>query len=617
MGGSKIPVEITERNIPSVMKSAPNWIVWKLEGKTDTFKGTKIPYSIKNPYKKASSTNPVTWGSFADSIALAKLHDMSGIGYVFTEEQGIVAIDIDGCIVNGIPTEIGKDILDLFLNKTYIETSQSGTGYHILTKGKLKITSFKAIEVYTSGRYFAITSNVVGGCTDINPAQDELDILCDRYTREITPQPIVWDHPTPTKKTTNFVDDLNLRVQDIGYPGNAKQSGVNEIRGSHPFHGSTTGLNYAINTSKNVWICRRDGHNSGGGPLELFAVREGIIKCEDARAGCLEGKWKEVIKALKRCGYDVPDKEKPHKVEPVQPVEAPVAETNYGKELVQSGKFLELLEKQFGKIWCGDQHINLWLIHAFANGFVSNSDEGLHFYVAGASGLGKSESVKHSLSLLPKTHIISGSFSRKGLLYLAEQMNPGSIVLMDDHVFDEDEAGIYRAMLAGWREASVYYTVDKGSKPIHYKERITQVTTSADGLASVSSEGQNESRFSCMEIQRTSEQMKRIFDFIRDDHEPLSKEEEELRNDAWKYITSKRWEIEIPFIKKIVVSDGSIYKIREFKKFLCVIRASALLHGRTITTEEDFDADSKTLDLFTSDARQRNRRINKERKRGF
>jgi uncharacterized protein (UPF0305 family) len=32
--------------------------MWKLEGRTNSLKGTKIPYSIKNPYKRASTTNP-------------------------------------------------------------------------------------------------------------------------------------------------------------------------------------------------------------------------------------------------------------------------------------------------------------------------------------------------------------------------------------------------------------------------------------------------------------------------------------------------------------------------------------------------------------------------------
>ena len=58
-----------------------------------------------------------------------------------------------------------------------------------------------------------------------------------------------------------------------------------EIRGSHPLHGSKSGKNFAVNTSKNCWHCFR--HKSGGGPLEWIAVMKGIISCSEARPGCL------------------------------------------------------------------------------------------------------------------------------------------------------------------------------------------------------------------------------------------------------------------------------------------------------------------------------------------
>jgi len=343
---------------------------------------------------------------------------------------------------------------------------------------------------------------------------------------------------------------------------------------------------------------REAGRNEWGGILNGTGTKDEIITAEMKR---LEAKVIEQQKNLHRDPDGRPTVEpvfdwiNPGKATPAE-LESQAAAMEQaadrireaGKSLVLSGKFIEDLENQFQKIWCGDGHILQWIIHAFAAGFVTNNDEGLHLYVAGASGLGKSESVKHALSLLPKEYVISGSFSRKGLLYLAEKMMPCSIVLMDDHTYDEDEAGIYRAMLAGWREPTTYYTVDRASKEVHIKQRITQITTSADGLSNVSSEGQNESRFSTIEIQRTGEQLKAILDFIRTEHEPISKDENERRLAAWQFIIDNPRDIEIPFSKEITVSDESLSKFREFKKFLCLIRASALLHGRTIATQADF-----------------------------
>lgn len=55
----------------------------------------------------------------------------------------------------------------------------------------------------------------------------------------------------------------------------------------HPVHGATNGGNLNINVEKNLWHCFRC--DSGGGPLSLIAVLEGIIDCADAKKGVLRG----------------------------------------------------------------------------------------------------------------------------------------------------------------------------------------------------------------------------------------------------------------------------------------------------------------------------------------
>jgi P4 family phage/plasmid primase-like protien len=57
--------------------------------------------------------------------------------------------------------------------------------------------------------------------------------------------------------------------------------------GPHPVHGSTTGCNFHVNTRQNYWYCFRCG--TGGGPLSLVAILEGIMRCEHARSGAFRG----------------------------------------------------------------------------------------------------------------------------------------------------------------------------------------------------------------------------------------------------------------------------------------------------------------------------------------
>ncbi len=77
----------------------------------------------------------------------------------------------------------------------------------------------------------------------------------------------------------------NIPIDHVCWPRDIKERKGSEVRGSHPLHGSASGKNFAVNTSKNCWHCFR--HNSGGGPLEWLAVEAGLISCQDARGGCL------------------------------------------------------------------------------------------------------------------------------------------------------------------------------------------------------------------------------------------------------------------------------------------------------------------------------------------
>jgi hypothetical protein len=92
--------------------------------------------------------------------------------------------------------------------------------------------------------------------------------------------------------------DLNI-LQVVPLDGLKRQG--DEYYGPHPVHGSpTTGHNFWVNPTKNVWHCFR--HKIGGGPLLWLAVKEGLIKCEEATPGVLRGDLfkKTLEKAVER-----------------------------------------------------------------------------------------------------------------------------------------------------------------------------------------------------------------------------------------------------------------------------------------------------------------------------
>lgn len=72
-------------------------------------------------------------------------------------------------------------------------------------------------------------------------------------------------------------DGLNISEIAVTIPG-LKQKG-NKLVGSHPCHGSSTGMNFEIDLIKNKWFCFR--HNVGGGPVSLLAMLKGIVECKN------------------------------------------------------------------------------------------------------------------------------------------------------------------------------------------------------------------------------------------------------------------------------------------------------------------------------------------------
>ena len=94
------------------------------------------------------------------------------------------------------------------------------------------------------------------------------------------------------KKKAVLIDILDV-VDVNGF----EQSG-DEYHGTHPGHGSSNGNNFFVNAKKGEWHCYR--HNTGGGVLNLIAMKEGLMKCGDCIPGALKGvTFKKLAKIVK------------------------------------------------------------------------------------------------------------------------------------------------------------------------------------------------------------------------------------------------------------------------------------------------------------------------------
>lgn len=136
------------KGIPAELIALPRWIRHQ----------AKRPITVNG--FGASSTNERTWSTYAN--AKASKHG-DGLGFVLNGD-GIVCVDLDHCITDGVLNPVAQAIVDA-LPGAYVEVSPSGTGLHIwgraiLPKGYRFEYQGQAVEIYPSGRYLTMTANV-------------------------------------------------------------------------------------------------------------------------------------------------------------------------------------------------------------------------------------------------------------------------------------------------------------------------------------------------------------------------------------------------------------------------------------------------------------------------
>ena len=160
------------------------WVCWRPEVRDG--KPTKIPYSPLTG-EKASSTNPETWAYYPEALEAYKERGYGGIGFVFTPEDDLCGVDLDGCLnpetgeIEGWAQEIIEDL------DSYTEISPSGTGVHILVRGELPHGRNRKgkFEAYDAGRYFTITGrHLEGAPTTIEIRKEQLRSVTRRVLGE-------------------------------------------------------------------------------------------------------------------------------------------------------------------------------------------------------------------------------------------------------------------------------------------------------------------------------------------------------------------------------------------------------------------------------------------------
>lgn len=203
------PYAVNIDGVHKTIQGIPRWVVWDpLELHTEgENKGKPTKRPLQTNGDPASTTDASTWCTFQEVIAATQYRPGLVLNnYSVSREErltgasGRVGIDADHCILpNGQVTEWGQRVLAMATKVgALIETSVSGTGFHILCRGKAIKTGKKnidpalqeqgpnskeKIEIYdhTSPRYFTITGQVLGNGDPDAAGEELIDFIFDQF----------------------------------------------------------------------------------------------------------------------------------------------------------------------------------------------------------------------------------------------------------------------------------------------------------------------------------------------------------------------------------------------------------------------------------------------------
>ena len=168
-------------NIPAQLRRQPNWVAWGI--RDAPLKAPFHPASLLlgRPFPAKAGIRE-TWSRYETAVECVRRGMAKGIGYEF--DGSVYGVDLDHVMDAGMLTPQAQEIVGKL--DSYTEVSPSGTGLHIFVLARgADITRHRKkdyfVEIYSTGRYFTVTGNVMGGLKPIAPRPAELQAVHDKF----------------------------------------------------------------------------------------------------------------------------------------------------------------------------------------------------------------------------------------------------------------------------------------------------------------------------------------------------------------------------------------------------------------------------------------------------
>ena len=270
--------------------------------------------------------------------------------------------------------------------------------------------------------------------------------------------------------------------------------------------------------------------------------------------------------------------------------------------IYESGQAFEYMTNTCLKLHVDDENIIRALILSYAGTFIANNELGINIRISGEAGIGKTHVANTVAKIVPPDYMLAARFSDKALLYMCEDLKPGSVIYYDDQALSEQAAEIMKAQTSDINKPFIYHTVANGKhEPLIFPPLCVRWFVLCNSTGDEQTADRELSFFVDNSFAH-QQRVKKLKAFLS--MNPSVQRDTTAVDTArriWKYIP-RGTIVQIPFADRIE-SDGS-EPLRNLALFESLIRASAVLHapvrertaeGYVVASEEDFEIAAKIM----------------------
>lgn len=161
--------QLRDVQAPALLRDMPYWCLWRYETHAGDKKPRKVPLYASGERRYGQQGAPADLAkltTFAVARDAAIRRGMDGVGFAHTEAGGIVILDFDNCVHDGV---VDPQVLDLVKN-TYAEFSPSGKGVHAIFSASHDVLGNPkshadgdqfGVEVFSSKGFVTCTGNIL------------------------------------------------------------------------------------------------------------------------------------------------------------------------------------------------------------------------------------------------------------------------------------------------------------------------------------------------------------------------------------------------------------------------------------------------------------------------